>query len=285
MHELRRATRRLAREWRSILAIDQSEELFTACNDEQERGQFVEALVRAARSGDSVVVLAVRADFYGRCASYPELSDLLGANHNPGVHTRRRLPARPHRHRARPPLGRATLLVGTTRLPRRQPDAHPRRVERRTARPRIRARLLPLKPSPDRPLAGARRGRPRGAVTPGTLNDPGGQRPRTSPRKGRLCSKPQGGAQTECRQALRMDEQQSAPNPPAPTSAPPWRSRSLLTADRRARRSSQAVTRRLWSRVIAFLGCDHARRRGGPVGPAKSRYRRWSPNQEPQCPT
>ena len=27
------------------------------------------------------MVLAVRADFYGRCAAYPELARLLGANH------------------------------------------------------------------------------------------------------------------------------------------------------------------------------------------------------------
>ena len=27
------------------------------------------------------MVVAVRADFYGRCAAYPELSRLLGANH------------------------------------------------------------------------------------------------------------------------------------------------------------------------------------------------------------
>jgi WD40 repeat protein/DNA-binding SARP family transcriptional activator len=83
MRELRRTTRRLAREWRSVLAVDQFEELFTACQDEEERAEFVAALVRAARdrSGDCVVVLAVRADFYGRCAAYPELSRLLGANH------------------------------------------------------------------------------------------------------------------------------------------------------------------------------------------------------------
>jgi WD40 repeat protein/DNA-binding SARP family transcriptional activator len=81
MRELRRATRRLAREWHGLLAIDQFEELFTACDDAQERGQFVDSLVRAARDGDIVVVLAVRADFYGRCAAYPELSRLLGANH------------------------------------------------------------------------------------------------------------------------------------------------------------------------------------------------------------
>ena len=37
----------------------------------------------SARSGGSgsVVVLALRADFYGRCAAYPELATLLGANH------------------------------------------------------------------------------------------------------------------------------------------------------------------------------------------------------------
>ena len=76
--ELRRATRRLARERRGVLAVDQFEELFTACQDEDERADFVAALVRFA--GDGVVVLAVRADFYGRCAAYPALSRLLGAN-------------------------------------------------------------------------------------------------------------------------------------------------------------------------------------------------------------
>jgi WD40 repeat protein/DNA-binding SARP family transcriptional activator len=77
--ELRRATRRLAREWHRLLAVDQFEELFTACRDEQERAAFVAELVRFA--ADGVVVVAVRADFYGRCAAYPELSALLGANH------------------------------------------------------------------------------------------------------------------------------------------------------------------------------------------------------------
>ena len=83
MRALGRATRRLARERRGVLAVDQFEELFTACQDEAEREEFVAALVRAARDRDGrgVVVLAVRADFYGRCAAYPELSRLLGANH------------------------------------------------------------------------------------------------------------------------------------------------------------------------------------------------------------
>ena len=83
MRELRRAAGHLTKERRSVLAVDQFEELFTACEDEQERREFVAALVRAARDPDgwSVVVLAVRADFYGRCAAYPELARLLGANH------------------------------------------------------------------------------------------------------------------------------------------------------------------------------------------------------------
>jgi WD40 repeat protein/DNA-binding SARP family transcriptional activator len=80
LRELRRATRRLDREWRSVLVVDQFEELFTACEDEQERAEFVAGLVRAARER-TVVVLAVRGDLYVRCAAYPELSALLGANH------------------------------------------------------------------------------------------------------------------------------------------------------------------------------------------------------------
>ena len=30
---------------------------------------------------DRLVVLAIRADFYGRCVAYPRLAALLGANH------------------------------------------------------------------------------------------------------------------------------------------------------------------------------------------------------------
>ena len=65
-----------------MLAVDQFEELFTACQDEaRARRVRRRARARRARDGDGVVVLAVRADFYGRCAAYPELSRLLGANH------------------------------------------------------------------------------------------------------------------------------------------------------------------------------------------------------------
>ena len=63
-----------------MLAVDQFEELFTACRDEGERAAFVEALVAAAND-DAIVVLALRADFYGRCAVYEDLAALVGANH------------------------------------------------------------------------------------------------------------------------------------------------------------------------------------------------------------
>jgi len=68
---------------RIVLVVDQFEELFTICTDEEERTAFVDALVEAAtRAGGGVTtVAAVRADFYGRCAAYPELARLLAANH------------------------------------------------------------------------------------------------------------------------------------------------------------------------------------------------------------
>ena len=68
---------------RLLLAIDQLEELFTACRSDAERSAFVDALVRAAADPDgrAAVVIAVRADFYGRLAAYPGLAELLGGNH------------------------------------------------------------------------------------------------------------------------------------------------------------------------------------------------------------
>lgn len=67
---------------RLLLAVDQLEELFTACRSDSERAAFADALARAATDPDgrAVVVTALRADFYGRFAAYPELAALLGAN-------------------------------------------------------------------------------------------------------------------------------------------------------------------------------------------------------------
>ena len=68
---------------RLLLAVDQLEELFTACRSETERAAFADALARAAADphGRAVVVVALRADFYGRFAAYPALAELLGGNH------------------------------------------------------------------------------------------------------------------------------------------------------------------------------------------------------------
>ena len=63
-----------APEARLVLVVDQFEELFTLCHDEVERRLFVEALLHARAPGNpTLVVLAVRADFYGRFAAFPAL--------------------------------------------------------------------------------------------------------------------------------------------------------------------------------------------------------------------
>lgn len=60
---------------RTLLVVDQFEELFTVCTDEPARRRFVEALVAVSRS--AAVVIAVRGDFFGRCASYPGLLETM----------------------------------------------------------------------------------------------------------------------------------------------------------------------------------------------------------------
>jgi WD40 repeat protein/DNA-binding SARP family transcriptional activator len=85
LRALRDATSEAAPEGRLVIAVDQFEETFVACRDEAERTAFADALVRSARDPQrrAVVLLAIRADFYGRCASYPELWRLLAANQAP----------------------------------------------------------------------------------------------------------------------------------------------------------------------------------------------------------
>src|SRR5918997_6753502 len=61
---------------RVVIVVDQLEEIFTLCSDEREREQFFANLLHAASAsgGQTIVVLTMRADFYGRCAPYPELA-------------------------------------------------------------------------------------------------------------------------------------------------------------------------------------------------------------------
>ncbi|MFF3276042.1 hypothetical protein ACFYWU_34675 [Streptomyces chrestomyceticus] len=61
-----------------VVLVDQFEELFTLCQDPDERDQFIDLLL-TARDPDSKmrIVLAVRADFYGRCAEHSGLAAAL----------------------------------------------------------------------------------------------------------------------------------------------------------------------------------------------------------------
>jgi energy-coupling factor transporter ATP-binding protein EcfA2 len=60
---------------RLFILIDQFEEIFTLCNDEGARRQLIDNVLYATNvaGGRTIVVLTMRADFYGQCASYPGL--------------------------------------------------------------------------------------------------------------------------------------------------------------------------------------------------------------------
>jgi len=61
----------------AILVIDQFEELFTLCADEAERVTFIEKLLSLIPH--QKIVITMRADFWGECAIYPNLKDLMEA--------------------------------------------------------------------------------------------------------------------------------------------------------------------------------------------------------------
>ena len=65
-----------AAEEATFLVVDQFEEVFTLCHDEEERRAFIDALLEAAARGVRVII-ALRADFYGHCAAYPRLASAL----------------------------------------------------------------------------------------------------------------------------------------------------------------------------------------------------------------
>ena len=61
---------------RLVVLVDQSEEVFTLCEDEAARKALFDNLLYAATvaDGQAIVVLTMRADFYGKCGSYPALA-------------------------------------------------------------------------------------------------------------------------------------------------------------------------------------------------------------------
>ncbi|GAA1957425.1 hypothetical protein GCM10009738_34420 [Kitasatospora viridis] len=57
----------------AVVVVDQFEELFTLCTDEQERAAFVTALLERR----APVVVGLRADFYGHALRHPRLAELF----------------------------------------------------------------------------------------------------------------------------------------------------------------------------------------------------------------
>jgi len=60
---------------RPIVIVDQFEAVFTLCEDEAQRRDFVDILCELARTG--LVILTLRADFYSRAIDYPGLASAL----------------------------------------------------------------------------------------------------------------------------------------------------------------------------------------------------------------
>jgi WD40 repeat protein len=56
-----------------VIVVDQFEELFTLCDDPEERTEFIDKLLAT----DALLVLGVRADFYGHCTAHAELVEAL----------------------------------------------------------------------------------------------------------------------------------------------------------------------------------------------------------------
>ncbi|MFF0012687.1 hypothetical protein [Streptomyces sp. NPDC005374] len=67
-----------AAEPESWVVVDQFEEVFTLCGDPQERARFIDLLLTARAPESRLrVLVAVRADFYARCAEHRDLADAL----------------------------------------------------------------------------------------------------------------------------------------------------------------------------------------------------------------
>ncbi|HEY3212461.1 MAG TPA: protein kinase, partial [Actinomycetota bacterium] len=64
-----------------LVVVDQAEELFTVCDDDAERQRFLDSLTSTVRASGVTILLAIRADFYGRCSAHPALAELVADNH------------------------------------------------------------------------------------------------------------------------------------------------------------------------------------------------------------
>jgi hypothetical protein len=68
---------------RIVLLVDQFEEVFAGSVSKEDRGAFIDNLVYAATTegGPGVVIITMRADRYGDCASHPDLGQVISASH------------------------------------------------------------------------------------------------------------------------------------------------------------------------------------------------------------
>src|SRR5262249_24956868 len=62
----------------SLLVVDQFEELFTLCSNDAKRRAFLDRLLQLPEQ--MPVILSMRADFWGECAPYRELKELMQAH-------------------------------------------------------------------------------------------------------------------------------------------------------------------------------------------------------------
>ena len=62
---------------RTLVVVDQFEELFTLCPDKRTRAAYIANLLAAADAGSAIVVIILRSDFYSECAAYPDLRAAL----------------------------------------------------------------------------------------------------------------------------------------------------------------------------------------------------------------
>ncbi|QPC83664.1 TIR domain-containing protein [Phototrophicus methaneseepsis] len=75
---------------RFVLVVDQFEELFTQAADSSDRSHFIDNLHHAATvpDGRMLVVVTMRADYFGHLSDHPKLAALFSENDNPFIATR-----------------------------------------------------------------------------------------------------------------------------------------------------------------------------------------------------
>ncbi|MDM8528114.1 CHAT domain-containing protein [Anaerolineales bacterium HSG24] len=64
----------------TLIVVDQFEEAFTLCTEKTVREQFFDQLLALAEHPNKKVVITMRADFWGDCASYPALKEAMQTN-------------------------------------------------------------------------------------------------------------------------------------------------------------------------------------------------------------